>query len=201
MNVHNLFPTPVGEFNLGRTFTTEESDFVDQQPTHKNQGNTVSDDYYVLTHRTMTGLYEFVQSCVSEYFNAIYAPKNKVSLRVTQSWFNYSKHGEWHHQHAHPNSFISGVLYMKATKNSDKIYFYRNGYSQLEAVPSEYNVYNSRSWWLPVETGKLMIFPSSLTHSVAPVEADDTRISLAFNTFPVGYMGQEENLTALHLGN
>jgi hypothetical protein len=46
-----------------------------------------------------------------------------------------------------------------------------------------------------------MIFPSSLTHSVAPVEADDTRISLAFNTFPVGYMGQEENLTALHLGN
>ncbi len=201
MNMYNLFPTPVGEFYLGRAFTTEESGFVDQQPTHKNQGNTVSDDYYVLTHRTMAPLYDFVQSCVTEYFNQVYAPKNKVSLRITQSWFNYSKPGEWHHKHAHPNSFISGVLYMKAAKESDKIYFYNDEYRQLDVPASNYNLYNSRSWWLPVETGKLMIFPSSLTHSVAPVEADDTRISLAFNTFPVGYMGSEDNLTALHLGN
>lgn len=201
MNMYNLFPTPVGEFHLGRVFTTEESEFVDQQPAHKNVGNTVSDDFYVLTHRTMASLHDFVQSCVAEYFNAVYAPKHEVSLRVTQSWFNYSKPGEWHHKHAHPNSFISGVLYMKAAKESDKIHFYKDGYRQLEVPTKNYNVYNSQSWWLPVETGKLMLFPSSLTHSVEPVQGDDTRISLSFNTFPVGYMGQEEALTALHLGN
>ncbi len=201
MNVHNLFPIPVGEFYLGRAFTTEESNFVDQQPTHKNMGNTTSDDHYVLTHRTMAPLHDFVQSCVAEYFNAVYVPKNKVSLRVTQSWLNYSKPGEWHHKHSHANSFVSGVLYIKAAKDSDKIYFYKDGYRQLEFPASNYNVYNSQSWWLPVETGKLMLFPSSLTHSVEPVQAEDTRISLAFNTFPVGHMGQEETLTALHLGN
>jgi uncharacterized protein (TIGR02466 family) len=201
VNMYNLFPTPVGEFHLGRAFTTEESDFVDQQPTHKNMGNVTSDDVYVLTHRTMAPLYDFVQSCVSEYFNAVYAPKNKVSLRVTQSWFNYSKPGEWHHKHSHANSLISGVLYMKAAKENDKIYFYNEHHKQLEIPTSNYNVYNSQSWWLPVETGKLMLFPSSLVHSVEPVQGDDTRISLAFNTFPVGYLGQEESLTALHLGN
>lgn len=199
MIVHNLFPTPVAKFTLDRAFTTEELDFVDQQPTHSNMGNTTSDDRYVLTHKTMALLYSFVQSCVGTYLQNIYAPKNDVSLRVTQSWLNYSKPGEWHHRHAHPNSFVSGVLYMKAVKDSDKIYFYNETYRSIELPTENYNLYNSRSWWLPVETGDLMLFPSSLTHSVEKVQADQTRVSLAFNTFLVGYVGQEENLTALHL--
>ena len=199
MIMHNLFPTPVAKFTLDRAFTTEELDFVDQQPTHSNMGNTTSDDRYVLTHKTMASVYDFVKSCVGTYLQNIYAPKNDVSLRVTQSWLNYSKPGEWHHRHAHPNSFVSGVLYMKAVKDSDKIYFYNETYRSIELPTENYNLYNSRSWWLPVETGDLMLFPSSLTHSVEKVQADQTRVSLAFNTFLVGYVGQEENLTALHL--
>jgi uncharacterized protein (TIGR02466 family) len=201
VKIYNLFPTPVGEFFLGRDFTAEESAFVDQQPVHKNMGNTTSDDSYVLTHRTMAGLHEFIQSCVTEYFQTTVVPRNKVSLRITQSWFNYSKPGEWHHKHAHPNSFISGVLYMKAAKDSDKIFFHNDSYKQLQIPPSEFNLYNSNTWWLPVETGKLMLFPSSFVHSVEPVQANDTRISLAFNTFLVGYVGDENELTGLHLGN
>jgi len=197
--VHNLFPTPVAKFTLDRAFTTEELDFVDQQQTHNNVGNTTSDDRYVLTHKTMASVYDFVKSCVGTYLQNIYAPKNDVSLRVTQSWLNYSKPGEWHHKHAHPNSFVSGVLYMKAVKDSDKIYFYGDEYKTIDLPTENYNLYNSKSWWLPVETGNLMLFPSSLTHSVEKVQADQTRVSLAFNTFPVGYVGQEENLTALHL--
>ena len=201
MIVNNLFPTPVAKFTLDRAFTTEELDFVDQQQTHNNVGNTTSDDRYVLTHKTMASVYDFVKSCVGTYLQNIYAPKNDVSLRVTQSWLNYSKPGEWHHKHAHPNSFVSGVLYMKAVKDSDKIYFYGDEYKTIDLPTENYNLYNSKSWWLPVETGDLMLFPSSLTHSVEKVQADQTRVSLAFNTFPVGYVGQEENLTALHLRN
>lgn len=201
MNVYSLFPIPVGEFNLGRFFTVKELNFVNKQETYKNMSNTTSNDRYVLNHKTMSALHEFVQSCVLEYFKAIYAPKNDVTLRVTQSWLNYSKPGEWHHKHAHPNSFISGVLYIKAAKERDKIYFYNDEYRQLEISTQSFNPHNSRSWWLPVETGKLMLFPSSLIHSVEPVQGDDARISLAFNTFPVGNMGQEEALTALHLRN
>lgn len=199
MIINNLFPTPVAKFNLGRAYTAEEIDFVDQQSTHSNVGNTTSEDRYVLTHNTMSSLYSFVQSCIRSYLHNVYAPKQDVSLRVTQSWLNYSKPGEWHHRHSHANSFISGVLYMKAVKDSDKIYFYNDTYRPIDLPTENYNLYNSKSWWLPVETGDLMLFPSSLTHSVEKVEADQTRVSLAFNTFPVGYVGQEETLTALHL--
>jgi hypothetical protein len=46
----------------------------------------------------------------------------------------------------------------------------------------------------------LILFPSSLTHMVQTVESEQTRISLAFNTFPVGHVGDEMDLTGLSLG-
>ena len=198
MITYNLFPTAVAKFELGRDYSAEEMEFVGSQPTHNNMGNTTSDERYVLRHDTMANLREFVENSVAEYLKSIYAPKYEVSMRLTQSWLNYTKPGQFHHKHAHPNSFISGVLYMKAAKERDKIYFYRDGYQQIKLTTDNWNLYNSESWWFEVATGELMLFPSSLTHMVETVQGDE-RISLAFNTFPVGLVGSEESLTALHL--
>ena len=198
MNLYSIFPTPVAKFEVGREFTADELAFVDLQSTHKNMGNTTSNDRYVLQHDTLAKLREFTESCVAEYLKTIYAPKNEVSLRLTQSWLNYTKPGEFHHKHAHPNSFVSGVLYLKAARERDKIYFYKDGYQQIKLPTDQWNLHNSESWWFEVGAGDLMLFPSSLTHMVETVQGDD-RVSLAFNTFPVGYVGEEESLTALHL--
>lgn len=131
---------------------------------------------------------------------ATICPKNDVRLRITQSWLNWTKPGQYHHKHTHPNSLISGCFYVKANKETDKIFFYRDGYQRIKFPPVEWNTYNSESWWYPVGSGDLVFFPSSLTHMVQPVGGEDTRVSLAFNTFPIGYIGDEDELTALHLG-
>ena len=198
MITYNLFPTAVAKFELGRDYSAEEMEFVGSQPTHNNMGSTTSDERYVLRHDTMANLREFVENSVAEYLKSIYAPKNEVSMRLTQSWLNYTKPGQFHHKHAHPNSFISGVLYMKAARQRDRIYFYKDGYKQISLPTDNYNLYNSESWWFEVGTGDLLLFPSSLTHMVETVQEDE-RISLSFNTFPVGYVGDESSLTALHL--
>jgi uncharacterized protein (TIGR02466 family) len=198
MDINPLFPTAVAKFELGREFTAEELAFVDSQPVHNNMGNTTSDDRYVFKSDALSKLREFAEASVNEYFKKIYAPKNDVSLRITQSWLNYTKEGQFHHKHEHPNSLVSGVLYIKAGAQKDKIYFYKSGYQQIKLPSDNYNLYNSESWWLPVGAGYLMLFPSSLTHMVETVKGDD-RVSLAFNTFPVGYVGQEEQLTALYV--
>lgn len=197
MNIYPLFPVAVGKFELGRDYTTEEINFVNSQKKSKNQGNTTSEDNYVLRHDAMASLKEFVETSVGEYLQSIYAPRNKVGLRITQSWLNYCKPDEWHHKHNHSNSFLSGVLYVKATKEHDRIYFYNDIYRQLNLPTDNYNLYNSDNWWLEVGTGELFLFPSSLTHMVEPVKEE--RISLSFNTFPIGYAGEYKNLTALHL--
>lgn len=197
--IHNLFPTPIGRYELGRDLTAKELLFVNKQETRSNMGNTTSIDNTILKNKELTQLRDFIETKVSEYFTEVYKPKHKVNLKITQSWTNYTKPGEYHHKHAHPNSFVSGVFYIQANKEKDKIYFYKDGYQQIKFPPSEWNVWNSESWWFDVGDGNLVLFPSSLTHMVQTVETQETRISLAFNTFPVGHVGDEMDLTGLQL--
>ena len=198
MNLYGIFPTPVAKFELGRDFTSAELNLIASFSTTQNVGNTTSSDRYVLRSDTFSDLRAFIQLSTDKYFESIYAPKEKVKLRITQSWVNYSKPGQWHHLHAHPNSFVSGVLYLKAAKERDRIYFHKNNYEQLKVETNTWNLYNSESWWFEAATGELIIFPSYLSHKVDVVQESE-RISLSFNTFPVGYLGQEDSLTALHL--
>lgn len=199
MIIHNLFPTSVARFDLGRDFTSEELGFINSQTTVANSGNTTSADNYIFKNPEMKAIVDFVDVCLNEYFQETVKPKEDVRLRITQSWSNYTKPGEYHHKHEHPNSFISGVLYINADPDKDKIHFYREGYRQITIPPSEWNLYNSSSWWLEAGTGILYLFPSSTTHMVQTVNASETRISISFNTFPVGYVGEDSSLTGLHL--
>ena len=162
-------------------------------------GNTTSVDNYILEAKKLTDIRTFIEASLNEYFKSVYAPKNDVKLRITQSWCNYTEPGQFHHKHAHPNSFISGVFYPQANKNTDKIYFYKDVYEQIKIPTTDWNTWNSESWWLEAEQGALYIFPSGLTHMVETVEGTQTRISLSFNTFPVGLVGEEESLTGLVL--
>ena len=196
MIVENLFPTPIGFFKYENKINKE---FLTTQPQRANEGNTSSVDRYILKHKHLLDLRQFIEKCLHDYFMATYNPKNDTRLKITQSWLNWTKPGQHHHKHAHPNSLISGCYYVNAHKETDKIYFYRDGYQRLKFPPVEWNAYNSDSWWFPVGSGDLILFPSSLTHMVQPVEGDETRISLAFNTFPIGEIGDEDELTALKL--
>ena len=69
-----------------------------------------------------------------------------------------------------------------------------------ETSPTPYTrnlIYNA--WWFEAITGRLILFPSSLTHMVPTVEGEDVRVSLSFNTFPAGTVGEEMDLTGLKL--
>lgn len=199
MIMESIFPTPVGFFKNEEVMSDKTIKFLSEQKQRPNQGNTSSEDRYILKQKCLSDLTYFIEKSLQEYFMATFCPKNDVRLRITQSWLNWSAPGQWHHQHAHPNSLISGCYYVNANKETDKIYFFKNKYEPIKFPPVEWNTYNSESWWFPVGTGELVLFPSHLTHKVEPVEGTDTRISLAFNTFPVGFVGDEDELTALYL--
>jgi len=199
MITHNLFPTAVSFFEFGSDLTQDELDFITSQPTRGNDGNATSTDHNLFDHLELARIAEFCNQSVLEYFHEIYNPKNQVTPYITQSWANYTEQGQYHHKHAHPNSFISGVFYVKTTPDLDRIYFYQDNYRQIKLPPKEWNLYNSESWWLPATTGQLILFPSSLTHMVQPVEAAETRISISFNTWLKGDIGDDQELTGLHL--
>ena len=199
MIIENVFPTPIGFFNFDEGLSENEKSFLVNLKQRPIEGNTSSVDKYILKQREVSNLTTFIEKSLHKYLMATVCPKNDVRLRITQSWLNWTKPGQYHHKHTHSNSFISGCFYVSANKNSDRIYFYKDKYQPINFPPVEWNTYNSESWWYAVGSNDLVLFPSSLLHMVQPVGGEDTRISLAFNTFPVGYVGDEEELTALHL--
>lgn len=199
MNVLELFPTAVGLFDLGRDLTETELKFLKNQKTTANIGNTTTVKRNLLEEKKLNKLKNFITASIDEYFKTVINPVQDTSLRITQSWCNYSEKDQWHHQHSHPNSFISGVFYVQASKGQDKIFFHRKLLPLLRTPPKEWNPYNSETWWVEVYTGRLVIFPSSLEHRVDKVCTNETRISLSFNTFPTGNFGDDSSLTGLKL--
>ena len=71
---------------------------------------------------------------------------------------------------------------------------------QMSFIPKEFNAYNSLTWDCLVENNVLMLFPSWLNHKVeSNKKATTDRISLSFNTFVKGTIGDKNNLTELIL--
>lgn len=198
MNLHSLFPIPIGMIELDRSLSKKEMLFFNTLDTRPNSGNTTSRDNNILNNSTLTKLRSWIEDQLQEFFLSVFNPKSSVSLKITQSWVNYSTPGQFHHKHAHPNSFISGVFYIQ-TNPQDKIFFSREEYQQIKILPKNWNIWNSDSWWYEAIQGRLILFPSSLTHMVPKVEGNETRISLSFNTFPIGLLGEEAELTELKL--
>lgn len=164
-----------------------------------NEGNIKSQDSYILNQEPLKELTAFIEKCVHEYFMTTINPTNNVKLKITQSWINWSKPKDFHHIHTHSNSYISGCYYVKANKKTDKIVFEKHKHEAIKFAPKQWNTYNCESWWYPVGTGELILFPSYLWHKVEPIEGNDTRISLAFNTFPQGHLGEEKYFTELRI--
>ena len=203
--IQSLFPTPIYMTDIERSFTKKELDFVYNQKnfTVKNDGNVSSADNYILNKTELKNIKQIIDLACQDYLQRIICPKEKnLKLYVTQSWLNYTQENQYHHKHEHPNSVISGVLYFDADNENDLIKFfhpqkYFNIYPKID--DKKWNLYNSTSWWFSVKTGTLILFPSSTTHQVDVKKGNNTRVSLAFNTFYKGTLGQNKDLTELIL--
>lgn len=200
--IQNLFPIPIYMSNIDRTFTKQELQFVDNQKNKcsKNSGNINTKDNYILNRKEFKNIKKFLDECCKDYLEKIISPKNNIELYITQSWLNYTEENQYHHTHVHPNSVVSGVLYFDCDKENDKIKFTNPvGYQQIKPEVKDFNIWNSETWWFALETGQLVMFPSSTTHQVDTKQGNNTRISLAFNTFYKGTIGSNSNLTELIL--
>ena len=200
--IHPLFPTPIYFTNLKRSFSLKELKEVEihKKKLSQNTGNYNTLNSYILNGKTFIPLKKELELHIKDYFNRIYSPEDdKITPYITQSWLNYTDKNQYHHIHEHPNSLVSGVLYINADEKYDKIKFHDKQYNCFKITPKDYNMYNSNSWWFPVKKTDLVLFPSSTTHSVENKEGDNTRVSLAFNVFVKGILGETKELTELIL--
>ena len=83
----------------------------------------------------------------------------------------------------HKLGWLSGSLYLKIpkarTKSEGNIVFSLDGAN----YPSEGKHFPTKE--IDVETGDIVLFPSSIFHKTVPFSSDDNRVTLAFDVKPI----------------
>ena len=199
--INGIFPTPIYISKLNRELTNKELSFINKTKldVYKNEGNTTSNNNYILNQKAFKDLKTDLDLRVQDYFQKVICPTDVITPYITQSWLNYTETNQYHHKHQHANSLVSGVFYINCDEQFDKIKFFKEDYKTIKPEIKDWNIWNSESWWFSVKTGDVILFPSSLTHMVETKEGTNTRISLAFNVFIKGTIGNNKNLTELIL--
>ena len=202
-----LFPTPLLICPYPVDYSKELEWIRNQECRKENKGGDVgnggihynrqSEDTFVLDRPELSNIRAFIEAKLHEFVTKIYASTDKMV--ITQSWLNKSKKGESHHEHVHPNSIVSGVWYPQIHEQLPPIQFRSKNQRDVSLQSEKYNTFNSATFMLPMKRGELILFPSSLTHSVPANQSDEERISLSFNTWTKGSLGDIKSLTYLPL--
>ena len=193
-----IFPTPVlitkyeGDLN-------KELKYVDNLPYKEQKGNAnfKSQDSYLLEIEELKNIKDFFYESLNKYTKNI--SQSDQRLVITQCWANKNPPGSKHHEHVHPNSILSGVFYLRQDKTLPPISFSKTQQHAMKLDPKKYNNLNSETFLLPCVDGELLLFPSSLKHSVPTNVGKEARISLSFNTFSVDTLGSKDSLTHLDI--
>lgn len=108
-------------------------------------------------------------------------------LIPVNTWANCSFYGQWHHKHFHPLSYLSSIFYI--TGNSGDTWFsrvcdYHNAIISIKPPEDAQIIYKHK----PRE-GTLIVFPSTLEHSVSENLSLIPRTTFSSNYLPTGLVG------------
>ena len=102
---------------------------------------------------------------------------------ITGCWANINPKGAFHMPHVHPNNYLSGIYYAQCQPGADSVSFHdpRPQLAILNPEARRENDYNRIIQSLPIQTGRIVMFPSWLVHSVTVNRSDQLRISISYN--------------------
>ncbi len=108
---------------------------------------------------------------------------------ITGCWANFNPAGGLNSAHTHPNNYLSGVYYVRTPAGVDSIEFTdpRPAAVATLARARQLNRFNGNRMTVQVKPGRLILFPSWLSHSVPVNRTDEERISIAFNAMFVDF--------------
>ena len=144
-------------------------------PMHKNPNtmlNHRSVDSFLFDNfaKELKDIKNFCVYHLTEYLEEIEGIDiNIANLRITQSWLNRAGPNESHHPHHHPNSCLSGVLYIKCLQNDNIVFsnLMQGIYNSMEFPKSKNTEWNERNSLQYIKViGKTQKYKSCLIHNI-----------------------------------
>lgn len=205
--VHPILAWPLYKTNIGRKFTKQEQDVFDTiidkglEPRISTRPKRISMDKYVLNQKPLASVQSFIDQHLKQFTIDILGLTNSnVSCDITTSWLNMYEGQEFKdlaEPHQHLNSIITGIFYPKCLELSgdetDGIVLMGK---QENSIFQNFLIgglkptsFSGSKMFCSLVDGDLIMFPSIVQHAVLKNQTDQTRISLAFNTFVFGELG------------
>lgn len=185
-----IFPTPIGLIQLLTKSECEKYNEIIlntiKQPLKKYECYCTDDNLHTLSE--FNCLVKKINDEVKKFSKEILSLKEN-SLRLTGMWSNIRKPGSQHMVHNHPNSFLSGVLYLNVSENTNDggHLFFHDPRIKNTTLYGDYecqSILSDRTWQYETKNGVLILFPSWLDHGTTnfvSLNDNDLRVSLSFN--------------------
>lgn len=159
----------------------KNNNFIKNESGHNNY---ISSNTYVLND--LSNLKNEIQKNVNHYLKNIL--QHKMDFKFVKSWLTKTEPEGYSSKHRHCNSFLSGVYYPESGKDFNICFYKKNTFWDVKS--ENFNDFNAMNYKLNIsEDNFLILFPSSLKHSIDVNKSNTDRYSLAFNINPSGYIG------------
>ena len=122
-----------------------------------------------------------------------------LEFKITECWATKTGRFQKHHIHTHPNSIISGIIYLTDHIEAGTQFFIPSPWHWTDPfikIGKEGKNTDNIATITP-EKGKIIFFPSNLKHATLPNLTSTTRYSISFNTFISGTLGRPSSLLKL----
>ena len=185
----NLFPSPVHIFESDGfdEFKNNLIDYVYKLKEKDPEGYTISNrNGWQSRGFDLSDMNDLLHGTILQGLSSFSAIKNTTKMRAS-AWININSPGSYNVKHTHPNSHLSGVMWIKAPKDSGNIVFDNPNGHQTHTEINSYNqefkdqFFVHHAYWLPPIEGRMIIFPSHLQHEVEENKSNEDRISVSFN--------------------
>tara|TARA_B100000427_G_C15513420_1_gene597171 strand:+ start:743 stop:1384 length:642 start_codon:yes stop_codon:yes gene_type:complete len=190
----NMFSPPP----LGVTQFTGDIKYI-QKIVKENQfesnggWNSISNDKWILDVPELIDLKNIINNFIRRYVLKVFGIDHSVD--ITQSWSTVTNNGEEHPVHFHPNSYLSGVMFVKSSDDSSPLLLHNNiklpsisldlyDGKESNIPPNEFASVTASTFSVAPTEGSIVLFPSLTPHGVCKSRSKDERIIIAFNTFP-----------------
>lgn len=149
---------------------------------------SISTTYLSTHHPEVAKLVDIIRIKTNELKTRV-GIKQDCIIDVDRIWCNINNNTNIDLPHSHPMALFSAVYYVKAKPNCGDLVFitpnsaHQNGEIGRGIIVEQFNEFTSATWSVSPEEGKLVIFPSWLTHYVQQNKSNDERISIALDFF------------------
>ena len=127
--------------------------------------------------------YNWLLNILTNKINSYALDYGVREVKLDNSWLSIQKEGSKLNRHTHPDSIISGALYLKTDSGSSKIYFHNPVTFTTFVSYNKQTDFSSETYHFTPKPGDLLLFPSWLGHgSNNNKNKSNERIVLSFNT-------------------